>query len=142
MDKKEVPMASHGRGGAGNMADASHSRLEASDLETPVLKKPVVTTGRGGTGNMARNDDPQETRLRQDVEAVPRRYSSGAQHTGRGGAGNVFREGGDMSEVVRLVGKEQAVEDESVSGSTVVSDAGDGDLAASKRKHWLFGKKE
>jgi hypothetical protein len=28
-----------------------------------------VTTGRGGTGNMAKNDDPRETRKRQDVEA-------------------------------------------------------------------------
>lgn len=63
-------LSSHGRGGAGNMANASQSpKLNPSDLETPVLKKPVVTTGRGGTGNMAKNDDPQETRLRQDVEA-------------------------------------------------------------------------
>jgi len=51
------------------MADARQSpKLKPSDLETPVLKKPVVTTGRGGTGNMAKNDDPYETRLRQDVE--------------------------------------------------------------------------
>jgi len=63
-------LSSHGRGGAGNMADAAKSpKLHASDLETPVLKTPVVTTGRGGTGNMAKNDDPQATRLRQDVEA-------------------------------------------------------------------------
>lgn len=62
-------LSSHGRGGAGNMADARQSpKLKPSDLETPVLKKPVVTTGRGGTGNMAKNDDPYETRLRQDVE--------------------------------------------------------------------------
>lgn len=61
--------SSHGRGGAGNMADARQSpRVTPSDLETPVLKKPVVTTGRGGTGNMAKNDDPVETRMRQDVE--------------------------------------------------------------------------
>lgn len=63
-------LSSHGRGGAGNMLSASQSpKLNPSDLETPVLKKPVVTTGRGGTGNMAKNDDPRETRLRQDVEA-------------------------------------------------------------------------
>lgn len=63
-------LASHGRGGAGNMADAKQSpQLKPSDLETPTLKKPIVTTGRGGTGNMARNKDPVETRMRQDVEA-------------------------------------------------------------------------
>jgi hypothetical protein len=63
-------LSSHGRGGAGNMLSASQSpKLNAADLETPVLKTPVVTTGRGGTGNMAKNDDPRETRLRQDVGA-------------------------------------------------------------------------
>lgn len=63
-------LSSHGRGGAGNMLEASQSpKLSASDLATPVLKKPVVTTGRGGTGNMAKNEDPRETRLRQDVGA-------------------------------------------------------------------------
>lgn len=62
--------ASHGRGGAGNMADAAQSpSIKASDLETPVLKTAVVTTGRGGTGNMTKNNDPHETRLRQDVKA-------------------------------------------------------------------------
>lgn len=61
-------LSSHGRGGAGNMADVRQSpKLTKSDLETPVLRNPVVTTGRGGTGNMAKNDDPLETRLRQDV---------------------------------------------------------------------------
>ncbi|KAG5915978.1 hypothetical protein E4U53_004384 [Claviceps sorghi] len=128
-------LSSHGRGGAGNMADASQSpHLDASDLETPLLKEAVVTTGRGGTGNMARNDDPQATRLRQDVEAVPRRYSSGAQHAGRGGAGNVFRRSGELSELARQASKEQAVVDDSAGP--------DADLTASKRKHWLFGKKE
>lgn len=63
-------MASHGRGGAGNMAKSDGSpKITPADLETPTLKKPVVTTGRGGTGNMAKNKDPIETRLRQDVEA-------------------------------------------------------------------------
>lgn len=62
--------ASHGRGGAGNMAKASESpKLTASDLQTPTLKTSVVTTGRGGQGNMAKNTDPRETRLRQDIEA-------------------------------------------------------------------------
>lgn len=63
-------LASHGRGGAGNIKDATKSpQLQPSDLETPTLKKPIVTTGRGGTGNMAKNTDPVETRLRQDVNA-------------------------------------------------------------------------
>lgn len=61
-------IASHGRGGAGNMARASETP-KFSDLITPSLKSSVVTTGRGGSGNMARNIDPLETRLRQDVEA-------------------------------------------------------------------------
>ena len=60
--------ASHGRGGAGNMATASESpKIAPSDLETPTLKTPIITTGRGGTGNMAKNKDPAETRLLQDV---------------------------------------------------------------------------
>lgn len=63
-------LSSHGRGGAGNMADAKQSpKLTPSDLETPTLKKPIVTTGRGGQGNMAPNKDPIETRKRQDVQA-------------------------------------------------------------------------
>ena len=61
-------LSSHGRGGAGNMADSSKAPpLQPEDLQTPVLRTPVVTTGRGGTGNMAKNVDPEETRARQDV---------------------------------------------------------------------------
>ncbi|KAG6010162.1 hypothetical protein E4U21_007639 [Claviceps maximensis] len=137
-------LSSHGRGGAGNMVDATKSpKLKASDLETPVLKTPVVTTGRGGTGNMAKNDDPQATRLRQDVEAVPRRYSSGAQHTGRGGAGNILRESEEPSDLARQTSKEQAIVDDSASGdaSDAAAAALEADAAAAKRKHWLFGKK-
>jgi hypothetical protein len=63
-------LSSHGRGGAGNMADsATTEKTDPSKFQTPVLKGSVVTTGRGGTGNMAKNDDPRETRKRQDVEA-------------------------------------------------------------------------
>ncbi|KAI1118799.1 hypothetical protein F5Y14DRAFT_180575 [Nemania sp. NC0429] len=83
---------STGRGGAGNIADATKSpRLEASDLETPTLKTSVVTTGRGGSGNMAPNVDPVETRARQDVGPIERRASTGATHVGRGGAANVAK---------------------------------------------------
>ncbi|KAJ6445537.1 phd finger domain-containing protein [Purpureocillium lavendulum] len=135
---------SHGRGGAGNMADARQSpKLRPSDLETPVLKKPVVTTGRGGTGNMAKNDDPYETRLRQDVEGVPRRFSSGAQHAGRGGAGNVFRDADDGADLARKASREQAVVDDGAAApgrnsSPVTPGA---DSLAAKGKNWLFGKK-
>ncbi|EQL01133.1 hypothetical protein G6O67_002331 [Ophiocordyceps sinensis] len=123
--------SSHGRGGAGNMADARQSpRVTPSDLETPVLKKPVVTTGRGGTGNMAKNDDPVETRMRQDVEGVPRRLSSGAQYAGRGGAGNVFWDGDEGgAELAHTTSQEQAVDDDGA------------DPLPSKSRKWLLGKK-
>ncbi|TWU75482.1 hypothetical protein ED733_005241 [Metarhizium rileyi] len=128
---KASQWASHGRGGAGNMLDSSQSpKLNASDLATPVLKKPVVTTGRGGTGNMAKNDDPLATRLRQDVRAVPRRYSSGAQYSGRGGAGNVFREDEDLCELARKGSRDQ-----------VVDEGPDAESALNKRRNWLFGRK-
>lgn len=124
------------------MANASQSpKLNPSDLETPVLKKPVVTTGRGGTGNMAKNDDPQETRLRQDVEAIPRRYSSGAQHTGRGGAGNVFRENEELTELTHKSSKEQAVFDDTTGGGNATAST-DPDATTQKRKNWLFGKRD
>ncbi|KAI0395054.1 hypothetical protein F5Y17DRAFT_457265 [Xylariaceae sp. FL0594] len=87
-------LQSTGRGGAGNIADASKSpRIVPSDLETPTLKTAVVTTGRGGSGNMAQNVDPAETRARQDVAPVQRRPSVGATHVGRGGAANVANVG-------------------------------------------------
>ncbi|KAI1174951.1 hypothetical protein F4777DRAFT_348072 [Nemania sp. FL0916] len=85
-------MTSTGRGGAGNIADATKSpRLAPSDLETPTLKTSVVTTGRGGSGNMAPNLDPVETRARQDVGPIERRPSTGATHVGRGGAANFIK---------------------------------------------------
>ncbi|UNI15275.1 hypothetical protein JDV02_001819 [Purpureocillium takamizusanense] len=143
-------LSSHGRGGAGNMADARQSpKLKPSDLETPVLKKPVVTTGRGGTGNMAKNEDPYETRLRQDVEGIPRRYSSGAQHAGRGGAGNFFRDddnGGGGADLARKGSREQAVVDDGAAPaagrtSSPVTPGASDSLAAKGKKSWLFGKK-
>ncbi|KAJ6786870.1 hypothetical protein PWT90_00011 [Aphanocladium album] len=112
------------------MSDAKSSpKLQPSDLETPTLKKPIVTTGRGGTGNMAKNNDPIETRMRQDVRPVPRRYSSGAQHAGRGGAGNVFKD--DTEELTRTASREQAVADDTERPET----------PSKSRKGWLFGKK-
>ncbi|KAK1239537.1 hypothetical protein MKX07_000991 [Trichoderma sp. CBMAI-0711] len=139
--------ASHGRGGAGNMADAAKSaKLNASDLETPVLKTPVVTTGRGGTGNMTRNDDPKETRLRQDVQAVPRRLSAGAQLGGRGGAGNVFKGEEEFEELARNRSIEQAIDeapertsDKASDRSVDKTDKAEGTTTTKRR--WLFGKK-
>ncbi|PTB64071.1 hypothetical protein BBK36DRAFT_6395 [Trichoderma citrinoviride] len=140
--------ASHGRGGAGNMADAAKSaKISTSDLETPVLKTPVVTTGRGGTGNMTKNNDPKETRLRQDVQAVPRRLSAGAQLGGRGGAGNVFK--GDeeqLEDLARNRSVEQAIDEapertsDKASDKSVDNNKTDKAEGATKRR-WLFGKK-
>lgn len=62
-------LQSSGRGGAGNIVEASKSpKIQPEDLQTPTLKTDVITTGRGGSGNMAKNKDPAETRARQDVE--------------------------------------------------------------------------
>lgn len=73
---------------------------------------------------------------------VPKRYSSGAQHTGRGGAGNVVREHEELSELARQTSKEQAIEDDSSDAAAAPTAASpDADLTAAKRKHWLFGKK-
>ncbi|KAI0189404.1 hypothetical protein EV127DRAFT_109748 [Xylaria flabelliformis] len=111
-------MASTGRGGAGNIADATKSpRLQPSDLETPTLKTSVVTTGRGGSGNMAPNTDPVETRARQDVGPVERQPSTGATHVGRGGAANVARP--QMLFGVRPAGSE----DTAVADAATTSDA-------------------
>ncbi|CAM1507363.1 Fc.00g070040.m01.CDS01 [Cosmosporella sp. VM-42] len=126
-------LASHGRGGAGNMADSAQTpKPTPHDLQTPTLKTAVVTTGRGGTGNMAKNKDPYETRLRQDVEAVTRRSSSGAQHAGRGGAGNVFKDDEASLKLTLKTSNENAVDDGPVTTN---------ESLATKGKNWLFGKK-
>ncbi|KAF4332575.1 hypothetical protein FBEOM_13622 [Fusarium beomiforme] len=132
-------LSSHGRGGAGNMADSAHTeKTDPSKLQTPVLKGSVVTTGRGGTGNMAKNDDPRGTRKLQDVEAVPRRPSSGAQHAGRGGAGNIFKD--KETELTRKPSNDNAISDEEEPKSAN-SPTTTGESLAQKGKNWLFGKK-
>ncbi|KAJ9142091.1 hypothetical protein NKR23_g7324 [Pleurostoma richardsiae] len=116
---------SSGRGGAGNMVDSTKSpKLEPKDLQTPVLKTPVVTTGRGGSGNMAKNVDPAETRMRQDVEPVIRRPSAGATHSGRGGAANIIK-------------PEDA--DQARNGSAIADEHEES--LATKGMNWLLGKK-
>ncbi|KAI0890077.1 uncharacterized protein GGS22DRAFT_149944 [Annulohypoxylon maeteangense] len=95
-------MTSTGRGGAGNIADSTKSpQIQPADLETPTLKTSVVTTGRGGSGNMAPNNDPVQTRARQDVGPIERRPSQGATHVGRGGAANIVRPGSEEAEIAR-----------------------------------------
>ncbi|KAK3394088.1 hypothetical protein B0H63DRAFT_517243 [Podospora didyma] len=132
-------LQSSGRGGAGNIVDSSQQqKLTAQALETPTLKTAVVTTGRGGTGNMAKNTDPVETRLRQDVEPVIRRQSHGAQHVGRGGNGNVFNAN---SEDAAAANKEQdkassAIDDD---GTAVQPPRSPG--WAEKGRNLIFGKK-
>ncbi|KAI0013503.1 hypothetical protein F4779DRAFT_398963 [Xylariaceae sp. FL0662B] len=105
-------MTSTGRGGAGNIADASKSPpLQPADLETPTLKTPVITTGRGGSGNMAPNTDPVETRARQDVAPVERRRSHGVTHVGRGGAANIVKLDEEEAEAAKTAADSSAVED-------------------------------
>ncbi|EUC44687.1 hypothetical protein COCMIDRAFT_6024 [Bipolaris oryzae ATCC 44560] len=86
-------VASHGRGGAGNIAkDDPTNYPKPEDLVTPTLKGDTYTTGRGGTGNMARNDPerPEIARAAQDVEGSPQPETAGPKHYGRGGAANVI----------------------------------------------------
>ncbi|KAI1459099.1 hypothetical protein F4805DRAFT_101221 [Annulohypoxylon moriforme] len=95
-------MTSTGRGGAGNIAESTKSpKIQPADLETPTLKTSIVTTGRGGSGNMAPNNDPVETRARQDVGPIERRPSQGATHVGRGGAANIVRPGSEEAEIAK-----------------------------------------
>ncbi|KAK7941235.1 uncharacterized protein PG986_013622 [Apiospora aurea] len=126
---------STGRGGAGNISDASNSpKIQPKDLETPTLKHTVVTTGRGGSGNMRTNKDPAETRALQDVEPVVERpKNDGIAHVGRGGAANVVKLGSPEIPEVKEVKK---TEDEDVKRTK----SPDASLAA-KGKGWLFGKK-
>merc|ERR1712000_61682 len=104
-------------------------------------EKRPLSPGRGGTGNMAKNTDPAETRLRQDVQGVPRRPSYGAQHSGRGGAGNVFKDKEVNAKADRQnTPPEQAIRDDE--DSTISGEDGDKLEKAEKaaKKHWLFGK--
>jgi len=131
--------ASHGRGGAGNMATASESpKIAPSDLETPTLKTPIITTGRGGTGNMAKNKDPAETRLLQDINPVVRRPSSGAQQSGRGGAGNFFKTA-EVDAETKAANEKAIVDDGDESSKSRDSVEKEKEKA---KKHWLFGGKK
>ncbi|KAM0332595.1 hypothetical protein ACHAQA_002879 [Verticillium albo-atrum] len=129
-------LVSHGRGGAGNIANSTKfDKITPKDLQTPVLKSSVVTTGRGGTGNMLKNDDPYETRLRQDVEGAPRRTSSGAAHYGRGGAANIFKASPEeQAAAAKAANLESAIEDDD--SSSHKRRRSSAELAA-KGKAWL-----
>ena len=80
----------------GNLAKGDGSPYTtAEDLVTPTIKATTYTTGRGGTGNMARNDNPDNARLAQDVNAPVHSDPKGIVHYGRGGAANIIsQEGG------------------------------------------------
>ncbi|OAL53318.1 hypothetical protein IQ07DRAFT_597638 [Pyrenochaeta sp. DS3sAY3a] len=94
--EREV-LASHGRGGAGNISKEDPTKLpKPEDLVTPTLKSDTYTTGRGGTGNMARNDPdrPEVARAAQDVDVAPPTDVPGPTHYGRGGAANVLDKDG------------------------------------------------
>ncbi|KAF2740438.1 hypothetical protein EJ04DRAFT_210837 [Polyplosphaeria fusca] len=95
-------IASHGRGGAGNLGkDDPNSQPHAEDLTTPTLKSDHYSTGRGGSGNIAKNDPlhPELARASQDVEAPQHREQSGPTHFGRGGAANVITPGTEQSQL-------------------------------------------
>ena len=55
---------------AGNTGGSKpQPQTQTSDQQRPTLTASQLSShGRGGAGNMAKNDDPYETRLRQDVE--------------------------------------------------------------------------
>ncbi|KAF1945444.1 hypothetical protein EJ02DRAFT_419435 [Clathrospora elynae] len=93
-DYKRV--ASHGRGGAGNiLKDDPTNYPKPEDLVTPTLKSNTYTTGRGGTGNMAHNNPqhPELARLAQDVDNIAHSEPQGPKHYGRGGAANIIGDG-------------------------------------------------
>ncbi|KAI7507396.1 hypothetical protein KC347_g6925 [Hortaea werneckii] len=88
---EQIRSTSHGRGGAGNINSGPGNVRTADDMRTPEIKQPHYTTGRGGTGNIVSNDNPNNARLAQDVEA-PKHHDRPAQgtfHWGRGGEGNM-----------------------------------------------------
>lgn len=96
----DVRVASHGRGGAGNIAkDDPTNYPKPEDLVTPTLKSKAYTTGRGGTGNMAVNDPerPDLARAAQDVDAPPPSEPQGPKHYGRGGAANIIGQDGQAA---------------------------------------------
>jgi len=83
---------SHGRGGAGNIGQATSRPATPDDLKTPTIKQGIYTTGRGGSGNMMYNDPdhPELARGSQDVERPPQRSEEHVHFVGRGGAANAF----------------------------------------------------
>ncbi|KAF1996140.1 hypothetical protein P154DRAFT_525848 [Amniculicola lignicola CBS 123094] len=89
-------IASHGRGGAGNIGkDDPNDHVQPNDLVTPTLKSDHYTTGRGGTGNMAKNDPnhPELARAAQDVDTPVHRDENAPRFYGRGGAANFAKPG-------------------------------------------------
>merc|ERR1712227_835631 len=67
--------------------------VDPNDLQTPTNKSQNYTTGRGGQGNIVSNDNPDNARLAQDVDAPSHHAkpepTTGTYHWGRGGEGNM-----------------------------------------------------
>ncbi|KAI8935932.1 hypothetical protein NX059_007439 [Plenodomus lindquistii] len=113
----DVRVASHGRGGAGNIAkDDPNNYPKPEDLVTPTLKSKAYTTGRGGTGNMALNDPerPDLARAAQDVDAAPQAEPQGPKHYGRGGAANII--GQENAQAAQRNSVDEAKREENGSG--------------------------
>ncbi|KAG7118633.1 hypothetical protein HYQ44_005776 [Verticillium longisporum] len=87
-------LVSHGRGGAGNIANSSKfDKLTTKDLQTPTLKSSVVTTGRGGTGNIFKEDNAAvqkaaaiENAIDDDDSSSHKRRRSSAELAAKGKA--------------------------------------------------------
>ncbi|KAF2854644.1 hypothetical protein T440DRAFT_387492 [Plenodomus tracheiphilus IPT5] len=117
----DARVASHGRGGAGNIArDDPTNYPKPEDLVTPTLKSKAYTTGRGGTGNMALNDPerPDLARAAQDVDAAPQPEPQGPKHYGRGGAANII---GHDGQAAQRKSTEEAKREENGSGKGLLS---------------------
>ncbi|KAF1845734.1 uncharacterized protein K460DRAFT_114086 [Cucurbitaria berberidis CBS 394.84] len=129
-------VASHGRGGAGNIGkDDPTNYPKPEDLVTPTLKSNTYTTGRGGTGNMAHNDPqhPELARAAQDVDSPPQPEAQGPTHYGRGGAANIIGSDNQPRKSAEVKRKSEEVKRD--------EGAGKGLLAKGKEMLHKLGKK-
>lgn len=94
------PLASHGRGGAGNIAPDANTYLDGEIVrEGPVGDQGngAYSAGRGGAGNINSPGIKPKTTKAGDADVVPEtamRPGEGYEnyHVGRGGEGNVHKE--------------------------------------------------
>ncbi|KAF2474757.1 uncharacterized protein BDR25DRAFT_301398 [Lindgomyces ingoldianus] len=114
-------IASHGRGGAGNISkDDPNAYTNPNDLITPTLKSDHYTTGRGGSGNIAKNDPmhPELARASQDVDAPIHRDFEGPHHFGRGGAANIVTPSEEEVRIAREQNQRKSDEAKRQEGAT------------------------